>query len=63
MEIEVIPKEEIEKLKNETEQQLDYAKKQAAFWDTKVKELVGSLAVCNVILQKKKRQIPKKKNG
>ena len=47
----LIPKEKIEKLKAETEQQLNYARQQAAFWSKKVEQLTGSLAVCNVILK------------
>ena len=46
-----IPKEEIEKLKAETEQQLIFAKKQVAFWNKKVDQLTGSLAVCKVLLK------------
>ncbi len=49
---ELIPKEEIEKLKAETEKQLNYARQQAVFWTKKVEQMMGSLAICNVILKK-----------
>lgn len=49
---ELILKEKIEKLKAETEQQLNYARQQAIFWSKKVEQLTGSLAMCNVILQR-----------
>lgn len=49
----VIPKEEIEKLKVETEKQLDYAREQMLFWTKKVEQLTGSLAMAKVILEHK----------
>jgi len=53
MEKEIIAKkEEIEKLKAETEKQLNYARQQAVFWTKKVEQMIGSLAICNVILKK-----------
>jgi len=68
----VIPKEEIEKLKVETEQQLNYARQQQSkaqvemiLWSKKVEQFIGSLATCNVILSKAKLEevIKKEKNG
>lgn len=50
---ELIPKEKIEKLKAETEKQLNYARQQMIFWTKKVEQMTGSLAICNVILKRK----------
>lgn len=57
----LIPKEEIKKLKAETEQQLKYARKQMVFWSKKVEQMTGSLAMCNVILDKAKLEEASKK--
>ncbi len=53
MDKETVPKEEIEKLKTQTEGQLNYARKQTVVWTKKVNQLIGSLAICNVILEGK----------
>lgn len=53
---EIILKEEIEKLRTETEKQLDYARQQTIFWNKKMQQLTGSLAICNVLLKKTKEE-------
>lgn len=47
-----VSSDEIEKLKAQTEQQLNYARQQAAFWTKKVEQLTGSLAMCRAISKK-----------
>ncbi len=53
---ELIPKEEIEKLRAETEKQLNYAKSQVILWNKKMEQLTGSLAMCDVILSKTEQE-------
>lgn len=57
----VILQEEVVKLKQQTEQQLNYARGQLIIWDTKVKQLTGSLGTLNVILEISK-ELDKKKS-
>jgi len=47
-----ISKIQIENLKKEIEKQLNYAKQQFLYWDTKIKQLSGSLAICDTLLEK-----------
>lgn len=51
----VVLQEEILKLKQQCEQQLTQAKQQLIFWDTRVKQLTGSLANCDAILAKSQK--------
>lgn len=53
----VVLEQDIFKLRNEAQQQLDLAKQQLVFWDTKIKEHIGTVAGYNLILQK--MQTPK----
>jgi len=49
-------KEEIKKLKTETEKQLNYAKEQMVFWSKKMQQLTGSVAMAKVILELKPKE-------
>lgn len=53
----VVLQEEIEKLKQELEQQLAQARQQVAFWSKKMNETLGGLAVCNVLVKKAQRRL------
>lgn len=48
----VIQVVEVIKLKTEFTKQLNQAKQQLLIWNTKIKELTGSLAACDIILKK-----------
>lgn len=59
---EVVLVEEIEKLKEQSMQQLSQAKdnfatakQQLALWDTRIKQVTGSLATCNTLLEKRQK--------
>lgn len=51
----VVLQEEIIKLQQQLQQQLTQAREQLIFWDTKIKQLSGALANCNVILEKSQK--------
>lgn len=51
----VVLEEEVTKLKQQTEKQLTQARQQLTIWDTRVKQLTGSLAGYNSILEKSQK--------
>ena len=58
----IVARTEIEQMKKECEQQLMNARQQSLIWDTKMKQLTGSLATYNTILENMDKQaMPKPK--
>lgn len=51
----IVLEQEIIKMRNEALQEIEQAKAQLVFWDTKIKQLAGSLASYSLMLQKSEK--------